>query len=175
MGPIAPGTLLFLAGLVVFGGYASAAISLDPNQGTFLVGDRVHVSGHLDAPNTIAVYLFVTGPGLDTAGVTLENLKLRAGSGYFTSAFVHPDGSFAYDWDTAFSVGPVVPGTYHIYVVDVPLNLDRLTDSGEISISSVNVTFKKRPSMGIPLGGVLPVAALFVYLCLVAWCHRISG
>jgi len=149
-----------IGGLMLLAGVCAGSITLDPNPGTFYIGDQVKISGHLEDSKSIAVFLFVTGEGLDPAGVTMENLKLRAGTGHFSSAFVHPDGRFTFEWDTAFSVGPLTPGTYRIYVVDVPLNLNRLTDTDELSVAVLNVTFQKHPSTEIPLGWAVPPAAL---------------
>jgi len=151
---------------MLLAGSASGAITLDARPGTTHIGDRVHLSGHSGIPNTIAVYLFVTGPGLNRAGVTLENLHLQAGSGYFTTAFVHPDGTFEYEWNTGFIVGHLIPGTYRIYVVNVPLNLDRLTDMEEINMSYTDVTFHKPPSPGLPMEWGLPGVALVLSIAL---------
>jgi len=163
-----------IGGLLLLAGFTAGAITLDANPGTFNIGDKVHISGHVGIPNTIAVYFFVTGPGLDRAGTTRENLNLKAGAGYFTSAFVHPDGTFAYEWDTAFTVGPLLPGTYRIYVVDVPLNLDRLTDREEISISSINVTFLKHHSTDVSMGWGVPFAAVLFSMGLLLMKKKIT-
>ena len=54
----------------------------------------------------IAVYLFITGPGLDTRGVTLENLNIAAGRGLFTTAPVNlSNGCWTYQWDTSVILG----------------------------------------------------------------------
>lgn len=152
--------------LVLLAGFSAGDITLDTIPGPFFIGDKVRISGHLENSKSIAVFLFVTGEGLDPAGVTMENLRLRAGSGHFSSAFVHPDGKFAFEWDTAFSIGPLHPGTYHVYVVDVPLNLQRLTDSDELSVATLDVTFEKRPSTEIPLDWAVPTAALCASIAL---------
>ncbi len=160
MDMMAARSFCIIGGLMLLAGFSAGSIILDTDPGTFFIGDRVHISGHLEDSKSIAVFLFVTGEGLDPAGVTMENLNLPAGSGHFSSAFVHPDGKFIFEWDTAFSVGPLFPGTYRIYVVDVPLNLNRLTDTEDLSIAVLNVTFQKRPSTEIPLGWAVPPAAL---------------
>ena len=149
-------------------GSATGAISIDAQPGTSHIGERVHISGTSDIPNIIAVYLFVTGPGLNRAGATLENLHLPAGSGYFTSAYVHPDGRFEYEWNTGFIVGRLVPGTYRIYAVSVPLNLDRLTDTDEISLSYTDVTFSRAPSPEIGMPWEVPGVSLVLAAALLA-------
>ena len=50
------------------------------------IGDTVILSGRVTGINTIAVYLFVTGPSLDPRGVALDNLNIPAGRGLFTTA-----------------------------------------------------------------------------------------
>lgn len=150
-GPMGLRTVLsLLVFFLVVTGAATGAISIDATPHDAYIGDRIHINGTIDGKNLIAIFLFVTGPGLDGAGVTLENIHLRAGSGYFTSAFVNPDGSFAYDWDTSFIVGNLVPGKYRIYAVNVPLNLARLTDTDSISVSSTEVTFRRPPPRSLP-------------------------
>lgn len=152
---------LVIAGCLIFlAGPATGAITIDAEPGTPCIGERVHISGISTIPNTIAVYLFVTGPGLNRAGVTLENLHLQAGSGYFTSAFVNPNGSFEYEWDTGFIVGHLIPATYRVYVVNVPLNLDRLTDMDDISVSYTDVTFSRPPSPELAVPWGVPAVSL---------------
>ncbi|MDD1708084.1 MAG: hypothetical protein LUQ33_02780 [Methanoregulaceae archaeon] len=110
------------------------------------IGERVVVSGTTDAKDIIAVYLLVAGPGLDQRGVCLENLNLPAGHGYFTSAYVNQDGTWRYEWNTAYLAGRLVPGTYTIYVVNLPLGLPH---SGSVSSARTNVTFTKMPNPGL--------------------------
>jgi hypothetical protein len=153
--------LLLVTGcLMLFSGSAMGAITIDASPATPHIGERVQISGISDIPNTIAVYLFVTGPGLNRAGVTLENLQLPAGSGYFTSAYVHPDGRFEYEWNTGFVVGRLVPATYRIYAVSVPLNLERLTDTDEISVSYTDITFSSLPPPEIAIPWQIPAVSL---------------
>jgi len=110
------------------------------------IGERVMVSGTTDAKDIIAVYLFVAGPGLDKRGVCLENLNLPAGHGYFTSAYVNQDGTWRYEWNTAYLAGRLVPGTYTLYVVNLPLGLPH---SGSVSFARTNITFTKMPNPGL--------------------------
>ncbi|MDH7509590.1 MAG: hypothetical protein QHH04_00910 [Methanolinea sp.] len=160
--------LPLLVFLLVATGAAAGAISIDATPHDAYIGDRVHINGTTDGKNLIAVFLFVTGPGLDRAGVTLENMHLRAGTGYFTSAYVNPDGTFAYEWDTSFIVGNLVPGKYRIYAVNVPLNLARLTDTDSISVSSTEITFRRPPPRSLPGFGpevLFPFFLIIAFLC----------
>ena len=59
-------------------------ISASPQQAH--IGDIVTLNGNISGITTIAVYLFVIGPDLDTRGVTLDNLNIPAGRGLFTTA-----------------------------------------------------------------------------------------
>jgi hypothetical protein len=122
------------------------------------VGEQIVLSGTTTMENTIAVYLFLIGPELDPRGVTLENLNLPAGQGYFTSARVSADGSWEYEWNTGLIAGRLIPGTYTIYVINVPLGMDRMPAGDS---SSVNVTFietQKTPPLGPPCAAIAMVA-----------------
>lgn len=158
--------VVLLAILLIAGSGSALTITADPADP--FVGDRVRLSGTTENKNTIAVYLLVTGPGLDKKGVTLENLNLPAGMGYFTSAHVAHDGSFAYDWNTAFLAGNLEPGTYEVYVMSVPLNLARIGDSEK---AKTDITFsapEKEVNIGAsPLASIaaLPLA-LFLFISL---------
>jgi hypothetical protein len=110
------------------------------------IGDRVVLSGTTDAKEIIAVFLFVAGPGLDRRGVCLENLNLPAGHGYFTSAHVNPDGTWEYEWDTGYLAGRLMPGTYTLYVVNLPIGLPY---SGTASYAETNITFTRMPDPGL--------------------------
>ena len=122
------------------------------------VGEQITLSGTTTMENTIAVYLFLMGPELDTRGVTLENLNLPAGQGYFTSARVSGDSSWEYEWNTGHIAGRLKPGTYTIYVIHVPLGMDRMSAG---YASSVNVTFieaQNTPPLGHPCAAIAMVA-----------------
>lgn len=110
------------------------------------IGDRVVLSGTTDAEDIIAVFLFVAGPGLDRRGVCLENLNLPAGHGYFTSAHVNPDRTWNYEWDTGYLAGRLIPGTYTLYVVNLPIGLP---NSETASYAETNITFTRMPDPGL--------------------------
>jgi hypothetical protein len=124
------------------------------------VGDTIVLNGTVTGINTIAVYLFVTGPDLDPRGVSLENLNIAAGHGLFTTAPVHMgDGSWMYTWDTSVIVGNLKPGNYSIYVVGSPL--DRLrSNPQETAVAQVSFAPSEKPSSETPLLPVLPVVAV---------------
>ncbi len=117
---------------------ASAALTIGADPENPSIGDKVHLWGTTSRNNTIAVYLMVTGPGLDPLGVTMENLNLPAGQGYFSSAHVGPGGDWEYEWNTGFMVGSLHPGTYTVHVVSVPVNMHHLASQ---DTAGVNITF----------------------------------
>lgn len=124
------------------------------------VGNTVTLSGTVTGINTIAVYLFVTGPGLDPRGVTLDNLNIPAGHGLFTTAPVSMEnGSWSYSWDTSVILGTLKPGNYIVHVVASPVERMRYNE-GESA--SADVTFLQPPvtEPETPLDPVLPVVAL---------------
>jgi hypothetical protein len=126
------------------------------------VGDTILLNGTVTGINTIAVYLFVTGPGLDPRGVSLENLNIAAGRGLFTTAPVHmDDGSWTYAWDTSIIVGTLKPGDYSVYVVGSPL--DRLrSNPQETAIAKVSFAPSDIPEAETPLCPLMPAAALVI-------------
>jgi hypothetical protein len=158
-----------LAAMIILALFSAPLCTADPlsisaSPGVSYIGDRIELSGTTEARNIIAVYLFVTGPGLDSRGVCLENLNLPAGLGYFSQARVNPDGSFRYEWNTAYLAGRLEPGTYTVYVVNAPLNLHRL---GMSARAVTNVTFADRESPGlgadaVPLTGAGFALAAFL-------------
>jgi hypothetical protein len=123
------------------------------------VGDTVTLSGNVTGINTIAVYLFVTGPGLDPRGVTLDNLNIPTGRGLFTTAPVNMEnGTWSYEWDTSVIIGTLKPGKYTVHVVASPVERMRFNE-GESD--SVDIMFLPPPvtESETPLDPVLPLAA----------------
>ena len=135
-------------------------ISASPQQAH--IGDVITINGTVSGITTIAAYLFVTGPDLDTRGVTLENLNIPAGRGLFTTAPVQlNDGSWTYTWDTSVILGVIKPGIYTIYVVSSPL--DRLRYSSE-DYATIDIEFlaSDNPVNEAPLNSAIPVLALVI-------------
>jgi len=124
------------------------------------IGDIVTLSGTVTGINTIAVYLFVTGPGLDPRGATLDNLNIPTGRGLFTTAPVNmKNGSWSYLWDTSVILGILKPGNYTVHVVTSPVERMRFSEDES---ASVGITFlpPRVPDAETPLDPVLPLAAL---------------
>jgi hypothetical protein len=154
--------LLFAAAVFALSAPVAGAIgmTIDAAPKDPRIGDTVTLSGTATGINTIAVYLFVTGPGLDPSGATLDNLNIPAGHGLFTTAPVNMEnGNWSYSWDTSVILGTLKPGNYTVHVVASPVERMRFNE-GESA--SIRVTF--HPPLltepATPLDPVVPVAAL---------------
>ena len=148
-------------------------ISATPHQ--VHIGDVVTLNGTVSGITTIAVYLFVIGPDLDTRGVTLDNLNIPAGRGLFTTAPVQlSDGSWTYTWDTSVILGEMKPGIYTVYVVSSPVDRLRYV-SGDYATAEVEFLASDKPAAEIPLEPVIPVIAVGVGAVLGIYMSRIQG
>jgi hypothetical protein len=153
----------FLAAAVLFleaPAFGAVGMTIDATPKDPRIGDEVLLTGTVTGINTIAVYLFVTSPGLDPRGVTLDNLNIPAGRGLFTTAPVNMEnGTWSYVWDTSVILGTLTPGPYTVHVVSSPVERLRFSE-GESA--SVGIIFRPPPvtPAETPLDPVLPVAAL---------------
>jgi hypothetical protein len=151
-----------LLGLLIapVGAATILTISASPQQAH--IGDVITINGTVSGIATIAVYLFVTGPDLDTRGVTLDNLNIPAGRGLFTTAPVRlSDGSWTYTWDTSVILGTMTPGKYTIYVVSSPI--DRLRNVREdMATAEVEFLAPDKPVTEAPLEPAVPIIALII-------------
>jgi uncharacterized integral membrane protein len=125
-------------------------------------GGVITLNGTVTGVTTIAVYLFISGPGLDARGVTLENLNIAAGRGLFTTAPVNmSDGSWKYKWDTSVIIGNLEPGNYTLYVVSSPV--DRLRFQKEdFATAEITVLPSSRPASETPLDPMVTFVAIGV-------------
>jgi hypothetical protein len=168
--------LLFVAAVFVLSAPPVAGaigMTIDAMPVTPHVGDTVTLSGTITGINTIAVYLFVTGPGLNLQGATLDNLNIPTGRGLFTTAPVNmANGSWSYSWDTSVILGTLKPGNYTVHVVASPVERMRFSE-GESA--SVDVTFlpPRVTESETPLSPVLPVAACGIAVILLL-CVRLK-
>ena len=148
-------------------------ISASPHQAH--IGDVVTLNGTVTGITTIAVYLFVIGPDLDTRGVTLDNLNIPAGRGLFTTAPVQlGDGSWTYTWDTSVILGDMKPGIYTVYVVSAPVDRLRYV-SGDYATAEVEFLASDKPVDEIPLEPAIPVIAVGVGAVLGIYMSRMQG
>jgi hypothetical protein len=149
---------LFIMAIAPAAGAQTVTINATPT--VVHMGDMVSLSGTVSGIQTIAVYLFVTGPDLDSRGVTLENLNIPAGHGLFTTAPVDiKKGTWNYPWDTSIILGNMNPGTYTVYVVTTPLDRERFSHGG---YASTNITFlpPETEATPVPLSPGIAVVAL---------------
>jgi hypothetical protein len=161
-----------LLGVVTTPVAASTILTISTSPQQAHIGDVVTINGTVSGITTIAVYLFVTGPDLDTRGVTLDNLNIPAGRGLFTTAPVRlSDGSWTYTWDTSVILGEMSPGKYTVYVVSSPV--DRLR-SGREDMATAEVEFlaSDKPVTETPLKPAISVIAVGVAAALGLWESR---
>src|SRR5512137_634288 len=133
--------LLLVTAVFTLTGPVAGAIGLtiDATPKDPYVGETVTLSGTVTGIHTIAVYLFVTGPGLDPRGVALDNLNIPSSRGLITTAPVNMEnGTWSYQWDTSVILGTLKPGNYTVHVVSSPVERMRFNE-GESA--SVGVTF----------------------------------
>jgi hypothetical protein len=155
--PLLLAAVLFTLAVPVAG---AIGMTIDATPAEPRIGDTVTLFGTVTGINTIAVYLFVTGPGLDPRGAALDNLNIPTGHGLFTTAPVNMEnGSWTYPWDTSVILGTLKPGDYTVHVVTSPVERMRFNE-GESA--SVDVTFLQPmvTEAETPLCPVLPVIAL---------------
>lgn len=153
--------LLLAAAVLVLTVPVAGAIELTINAtpADLHIGDTVMLSGTVTGINTIAVYLFVTGPGLDPRGVALDNLNIPAGRGLITSAPVNmKNGTWSYKWDTSVILGTLKPGKYTVHVVASPVERMRFNDDESASVDVAFLPAQETPAE-TPLDPVLPLAA----------------
>jgi hypothetical protein len=145
---------------------AAIGMTIDATPAEPHSGDTVTLSGAVTGINTIAVYLFVTGPGLDPRGVTLDNLNIPTGQGLFTTAPVNMEnGSWSYTWDTSVIIGTLKPGTYTVHVVASPVERLRFNE-GESASVDIRFLPPRVTEPETPLDPVLPMAACGIAMVL---------
>jgi hypothetical protein len=139
---------------------AAQSVTINATPSVAHLGDLVVLNGTVSGVNTIAVFLFLTGPDLDSRGVTLENLNIPAGRGLFTTAPVDmKQGTWMYLWDTSIVLGNMNPGTYTVWAVTSPVDRER---SSREEFASAQITFLPTDTepTPVPLPAGLTVAAL---------------
>ena len=137
----------------------AVGLTIDATPADLHIGDTVTLSGTVTGINTIAVYLFVTGPGLDPRGVALDNLNIPTGHGLITSAPVNmKNGTWSYKWDTAVILGTLKPGKYTVHVVASPVERMRFNEGESASVGVSFLPAQETPAE-TPLDPTLPMAA----------------
>jgi len=151
---------------------AAATLTINATPQTARIGETIVLNGTVTGTSTIAVFLFLTGGGLDTRGVALDNLNIPAGGGMFTTAPVQlADGTWTYSWDTSVILGTLKPGKYMIYVVDRPV--DRLRPvMPQYATAEVEFYPAAHPPEETPLHPLLPLCAVVLAPGLVLWLRK---
>jgi hypothetical protein len=135
-------------------------VTINATPASAHIGDVVTLSGTVSGIHTIAVYLLLTGPGLDPKGVTLENLNIPAGRGLFTTAPVNvSDGSWHYSWDTSVTLGTMDPGDYTVYVEAYPVDRERIGREGYATADVTLLPPENEPTPA-PLSPGITIVAL---------------
>lgn len=143
--------LCLIPALVIIPGLCSAT---DINE---KIGNRIDLKG--TAVSADSIYLFVTGPGLPSNGVRLDDMKVPVVTGVpdsFTVTDVTND-RWAYTWNTGRQGFSLKEGIYTVYAVKKPVGKSgvdntiygtislSLTKNGEPYTSSGTVFFNTTP------------------------------
>ncbi len=137
-------------------------VSISASPSVAHLGDTIFLSGNVSGVHTIAVYLFLVGPDLDSRGVTLENVNVPAGRGLFTTAPVNmDDGTWQYPWDTSVILGNLNPGTYTVYVVTAPVDHERFS-TGPYATTKITIEPAQTEATPIPLSPWGTIMALAI-------------
>ena len=126
--------LCLIPALVIIPGLCSAT---DINE---KIGNRIDLKG--SAVSADSIYLFVTGPGLPSNGVRLDDMKVPVVTGVpesFTVTDVTND-RWAYTWNTARQGFSLKEGIYTVYAAKKPVGKSGVDNAvyGTISISLTN-------------------------------------
>jgi hypothetical protein len=131
--------LLVIVTLTVFIGTAAAETR------TAAIGERVSLSGKAVGYDT--VYLFMTGPGVPSAGSRMDSSVSPVVTGNpdtFTQVPVN-DGYWNYSWNTARVSGGLAEGEYTIYAATEPVSAHDLSG---VSYSDLLITLYRPPTTG---------------------------
>jgi hypothetical protein len=164
-----------LAGIIASPVAAATVLTISATPHQAHIGDVVTLNGTVSGITTIAVYLFVTGPDIDTRGVTLDNLNIPAGRGLFTTAPVlMTDGTWKYTWDTSVILGELKPGKHTVYVVSSPVDRLRYV-AGDFATVDVEFLPSDKPVAETPLDPAIPFIAVGIGAGLGLCLSRMQG
>ena len=114
---------------------AAGACAADASYTGYL-GDVIGLHGYSYAGGE-EVYLFMTGPGLPSDGVTLTDVSQRADQGQFTVVPLDSSQQWSMKWDTSRIWNEIDPGTYTVYVTTEPVDYSHLGGSSTYQTLSV--------------------------------------
>jgi hypothetical protein len=103
--------------------------------GTYYIGEEITLEGTCTESDT--VYLFLTGPNLNSDGVNPQDLYFKAKDGLngFMKAEVEADDTWSKKWNTAQINGTLDAGGYTIYAVSKPVDKSGLSGAQYDTIS----------------------------------------
>lgn len=126
---------------------ANPFITMTVQPEPFLIGNSIYIRGQAFHANTSTVYLLLEGPGLDSGGVSLDDISKRATDGVFTEVPISAStGEFRYDWETAGLTGKINPGRYTLHALSCPADLLQ-NGSPCVASSKVGITLSPRISL----------------------------
>jgi hypothetical protein len=127
-------------------------ISINASRQNITYGDRLIFSG---ASNGFTLYFFMTGPGLDPAGVmTFNTTKSARTKGHATA--IPQGGIWHWGWKTGNVTGPLPDGNYTIYACIGPFDTEQLATCDRCKCVTTNVTLTGSP--GSRIAGAAPPA-----------------
>lgn len=127
--------IVFLCMLPV-AGEEGPRISINASRQNVSYGDKLVFSG---ASNGFTMYFFMTGPGLDPAGVmTFNTTKSAKTKGHVTA--VPQNGVWHFGWKTGNVSGRLQNGNYTIYACIGPFDTEQLKTCTRCNCVTTNVT-----------------------------------
>ena len=132
--------IYLLLGLALLALPASAAVSFStPSSVELTLGDSITLTGTAD--HTSVLYIFMTGPGLNPNGVSLNDRQALVETGNTVKVYVTPEGRWEYTWYTQGISGKsgLSSGTYTIYAADTPQHAGQLAKCDACSYATIPV------------------------------------
>lgn len=156
----------------------AVSMTIDTSEKEARIGDVIRLHGTVTGIKTIAVYLYLTGPGLNPRGVTLENINAAAGGGLFTTAPVDmATGEWTYDWDTSVILGTLKPGKYTVYATYAMTQpLGRVLNTGDdYATAEIEFLPPEVPANDVPVPLCVPFLAVGIVAGILAVRQRDAG
>ncbi len=132
--------IYLLLGLALLALPASANVSFStPSSVDLTFGDPLTLTGTAD--HTTVLYLFMTGPGLNSNGVSLMDRQALVETGNMIRVPVAPDGHWEYTWYTQGISGKsgLSGGTYTLYASDTPNHAQALSRCTACAYDTIQV------------------------------------
>lgn len=150
--------IYLLLGLALLALPASAAVSFStPSSVDLTLGDPITLTG--TAEHTSVLYLFMTGPGMNPNGVSLNDRQALAETGNMVKAYVTPEGRWEYTWFTQAISGKsgLSAGTYTVYASDTPQHAGALVKCTGCAYDTITVTLSipaVQPTASTKMGSI---------------------